>query len=45
MPLSCVGDCPQEKARTLYTQLTMLAAQADSERPELLKAKALLGRC
>jgi hypothetical protein len=34
----------REKARTFYTQLVTLAAQTDSERPELVEARAFLAQ-
>jgi cytochrome c-type biogenesis protein CcmH/NrfG len=39
---TAAGD--REKARTLYTQLVTLAAKADSERPELVEARAFLAQ-
>ncbi len=36
------GD--REKARTLYEKLVALAGRADTERPELVEAKAFLGK-
>ena len=36
------GD--REKARAYYGKLVSLAAQADTERPELKQAKAFLGK-